>query len=56
MLMQASKTCAEAGRQDGDAKLRALQLLRNATRPLYASLFVPISNQPGGEHAEALYL
>jgi hypothetical protein len=30
--------------------MRALKAVRQAVRPIYASVFVPLSNQPGGKH------
>lgn len=35
-----------------EAVLRSLEKLQQACQPAYASLFVPISNQPGGEYID----
>ena len=44
------KQVCTAGRSDfaDEAVLRSIHKLRQASQPVYATLFVPISNQPGG--------
>ena len=53
MDLKVIRFVAHADGRGVEAELRALKEIRRAVRPMYASVFVPLSNQPGGKEFAA---